>query len=135
MTERLLRIGELATQADVSTRTVDYYTTLGLISPAARSGGNYRLYDAAAVDRIATIRRLEEHGVRLDDIHAALTAAPATGLADLLKRIDTDLRALRDLAATAEPDAHGLLTAVTARAHALLTTALEIAAALPPPPI
>ncbi|HEU4425554.1 MAG TPA: MerR family transcriptional regulator [Pilimelia sp.] len=135
MTERLLRIGEIAAQADVSTRTVDYYTTLGLISPAARTEGNYRLYDAAVIDRIATIRRLEEHGVRLDDIAAALTAAPATGLPDLLTRIDNDLRSLRDLAATTEPDAHGLLTAVAARAHALLTTALEIAGTMPVPPV
>jgi MerR family copper efflux transcriptional regulator len=135
VSDRLLRIGEIAAQAEVSTRTVDYYTSLGLIRPAARSGGNYRLYDPTVIDRIATIRQLEEHGVRLDDINAALTAAPGTGLPDLLKRIDDDLRTLRDIAGTAGPDDHGLLTAVAARAHALLTTALEIAGAVPPPPI
>lgn len=135
MPERLLRIGEVAAQAEVSTRTVDYYTSLGLIAPAARSGGNYRLYDPAVVDRIALIRRLEEHGVKLEDINTALAAAPSTALPELLKRIDDDLRSLREVAATAGPDDHGLLTAVAARAHALLTTALDIAAAIPPPPV
>ena len=135
MSERLLRIGEIAAQADVSTRTVDYYTTLGLISPAARSGGNYRLYDSSVIDRIAMIRRLEEQGVRLENIAAALTTAPGTGLAELLNRIDDDLRLLHDVAASAGPDGHGLLTAVAARAHALITTALEIAGTLPLPPI
>jgi len=133
VSDRLLRIGEIAAQAEVSTRTVDYYTSLGLITPAARSGGNYRLYDPSVVDRIAMIRRLEDHGVKLDDINAALTASPSTGLPDLLKRIDEDLRTLREAAATAGPEDHGLLTAVAARAHALLTAALDIAGALPPP--
>lgn len=135
MTERLLRIGEIAAHAEVSTRTVDYYTSLGLISPAARTEGNYRLYAPSVVDRIALIRRLEEQGVKLEDISTALTSAPGTGLPDLLLSIDADLRSLRDAAASAGPDDHGLLTIVTARAHALLTTALEIAGAMPPPPI
>jgi MerR family copper efflux transcriptional regulator len=133
VSDRLLRIGELAAQAEVSTRTVDYYTTLGLISPAARSGGNYRLYDSSVIDRIAVIRRLEEQGVRLENIAAALTTAPGTGLAELLNRIDGDLRLLHDVAASAGPDGQGLLTAVAARAHALITTALEIAGTLPLP--
>ena len=43
---RLLRIGELANLAGVSTRTVDFYTGLGLIEPAERTAGNFRLYSA-----------------------------------------------------------------------------------------
>jgi hypothetical protein len=40
----LIRIGELARAAGVSTRTVDYYTGLGLLEPAARTDAGYRLY-------------------------------------------------------------------------------------------
>jgi DNA-binding transcriptional MerR regulator len=58
MTEQLLRIGELAARAGVSTRTVDFYTSLGLLSPAARTGGNFRLYAPDTVERIAIIPRL-----------------------------------------------------------------------------
>ena len=51
---RLLRIGELANLAGVSTRTVDFYTGLGLIEPAERTAGNFRLYSADCIDRIAS---------------------------------------------------------------------------------
>lgn len=127
----LLRIGEVAAKAAVSNRTVDYYTSLGLITPAARSGGNYRLYSADVVDRIALIRRLEAHGIGLDDIARATAGPSGPALTDLLHRIDTDLQALREVAATAGPATHGLLTATAARAHALITTAIEIAIASP----
>ncbi|ATO51689.1 MerR family transcriptional regulator [Brevibacillus laterosporus] len=38
------RIGELAVLANISKRTVDYYTNLGLLQPK-RSSSNYRYYD------------------------------------------------------------------------------------------
>jgi len=38
------RIGELANIANVSKRTVDYYTSLGLLH-AQRTKSNYRIYD------------------------------------------------------------------------------------------
>ncbi|MGW5054579.1 helix-turn-helix domain-containing protein [Actinokineospora sp. NPDC004072] len=121
----LLRIGELAAQAGVTTRTVDHYTRLGLLSPAERSGGGYRLYRPLDVDRIAVIRQLEGHGVTLDDIAAAL-AAPGSGLPAALDRISSDLRALQAATDTASPAAHGLLTAITARIQGLINLALHI---------
>jgi MerR family copper efflux transcriptional regulator len=42
--EKLYKIGELAKLADVSSRTIDYYTKLNLIEPEKRSDTNYRLY-------------------------------------------------------------------------------------------
>ncbi|MBY8854044.1 MerR family transcriptional regulator, partial [Saccharothrix sp. MB29] len=66
MTEVLLRIGELAARAGVSIRTVDYYTTLGLIDPAQRTAGGYRLYQPSDVDRIHLVQRLEVQGVPLE---------------------------------------------------------------------
>lgn len=131
MADTLLRIGELAAQAGVSTRTIDYYTNLGLLVPACRSGGNYRLYDPAAVERVGTIRQLESHGVSLDEIATALSTHNADFPA-LLHRLDEDLRALREVAESTAPQAHGLLAAVTARAQSLITTALEISQHMPP---
>lgn len=131
MGEQLLRIGELASRAGVSTRTVDYYTNLGLLIPAERTPGSYRLYDPGAVDRIAIIRLLETHGVSLDEIATALRT-DAADIPALLHRLDQDLHALRQAAETAGPEAHGLLAVITTRAHSLITTALEIAGAMPP---
>jgi DNA-binding transcriptional MerR regulator len=134
MTEQLLRIGELAARAGVSTRTVDFYTSLGLLSPAARTGGNFRLYAPDTVERIAIIRQLEAHGVSLHDITAAMnheqTGDTITGL---LAKLGEDLHSLQEAAQTSGPGVQGLLAAITARAHSLITTALEIAAGMPPP--
>lgn len=131
MSEALLRIGELANQAGVSTRTIDYYTTLRLLSPAERTAGNYRLYPPDAIDRVATIRQLEAHGVKLDDIATALRTDRADVPA-LLQQLDQDLHALQTAAEAVGPEAHGLLAAITARAHSLITTALEITTTMPP---
>src|SRR5688572_17971519 len=129
----LLRIGEVAAQAGVSTRTVDYYTNLGLLTETARSTGNFRLYHPATVDRIATIRHLEAHGVSLDEIATALTGPPDHELAHLLGKLEDDLRSLQAAASAAEPEAQGLLAAITTRAHNLIITAIDVAAGLPPP--
>jgi MerR family copper efflux transcriptional regulator len=131
VTDQLLRIGQLASQAGVSTRTVDYYTTLGLLTPVERSPGNFRLYDPAAIDRIALIRQLEAHGVSLDDIAKALNSGTNADVAGLLRQLDADLRELQGAAQLAGPEVQGLLAAITARAQSLIATALEIAAGIP----
>ena len=68
MDDEVLRIGELAARAGVSTRTVDFYTGLGLLTPVRRTGGNFRLYRPGDVQRIAAVRHLESQGIRLEDI-------------------------------------------------------------------
>ena len=121
----LLRIGELAAQAGVSTRTVDYYTQLGLLRTAERTGGGFRLYDPAAIDTISTIKQLEEHGLSLQTISAAFHGAGETDLMSKLDHLATGLRALQEAAETAPP-AQALLTLLSARAHALIDLALTI---------
>lgn len=125
MSEALLKIGELAARAGVSIRTVDYYTTLGLISPAQRTASNYRLYSAADVDRIHLVQRLEVHGVPLEEISTALStrASDVTAILDL---IDTDLQTLQTAAEGASPEMQGLLAIIATRVHSLITIALQI---------
>jgi MerR family transcriptional regulator, copper efflux regulator len=125
VSEALLKIGELAARAGVSIRTVDYYTSLGLLAPAQRTASNYRLYRAADVDRIHLVQQLEVHGVPLDQIATAFTAKGADA-AEALGRIDEDLRMLQTAAEGASPEMQGLLAAIAARVHALITVALQI---------
>ncbi|MDQ1295340.1 MAG: MerR family transcriptional regulator, copper efflux regulator [Actinomycetota bacterium] len=143
MGEHLLRIGELAARAGVSARTVDFYTGLGLLTPGERTVGNFRLYHASDVQRIAAIRRLEAHGMRLRDICSAL-ADPSvrneqsvqetepegedgtSELAQLLDALEHDLRTLRAMVDETAPQAHHLLTNLTVRAQGLITTALAL---------
>ena len=42
----LLRIQEVAEETGLTPRAIRYYEEMGLLAPAARSGGAYRLYDA-----------------------------------------------------------------------------------------
>lgn len=71
---RLYRIGELARLAGVNSRTIDYYTGLGLLTPAKRSSGNYRLYDHETLKRIRRIEHLKAQKYTLEEIREQLDA-------------------------------------------------------------
>lgn len=58
--ERLLRIQEAAAEAGLTARAVRYYEELGLLRPAARSEGAYRLYDASDLERLRFIKALRD---------------------------------------------------------------------------
>ncbi|MFJ6673234.1 MerR family transcriptional regulator [Actinosynnema sp. NPDC091369] len=125
MTAVLLKIGELAARAQVSPRTVDHYTSLGLLTPAKRTASNYRLYDPSDVERIHLVQRLEVQGVPLEEIAGAMRDRHVD-LGAILERIDEDLRTLQTAAEAASPEVHGLLAAVASRVHSLITAALQI---------
>ncbi len=57
---RLLRINEVAAETGLTTRAIRYYEEIGLLEPAARSEGDYRLYDASDLDRLLFIRNLRD---------------------------------------------------------------------------
>ena len=56
----LLRIQEVAAETGLTTRAIRYYEEIGLLEPAARSEGAYRLYDASDLDRLQFIRSLRD---------------------------------------------------------------------------
>ena len=57
---RLLRIQEAAAEVGLTARSVRYYEELGLLRPAARSVGDYRLYDASDLERLRFIKGLRD---------------------------------------------------------------------------
>jgi DNA-binding transcriptional MerR regulator len=57
---RLLRINEVATEVGLTARSIRYYEELGLLKPAARSEGAYRLYDDDDIERLRFIRGLRD---------------------------------------------------------------------------
>jgi MerR family transcriptional regulator, repressor of the yfmOP operon len=70
---RLLRINEVAAETGLTTRTIRYYEEVGLLEPAARSDGDYRLYDASDLDRLQFIRSLrDDAGFSLSQIRQLL---------------------------------------------------------------
>ena len=54
------RIEEVAARTGFTKRTLHYYEEIGLITPAGRSEGNYRLYSEADVARLQRIKRLKD---------------------------------------------------------------------------
>ncbi|WP_285769420.1 MerR family transcriptional regulator [Peribacillus sp. SI8-4] len=62
-----LKIGELAEMANVTKRTVDYYTNLGLLK-AERSASNYRYYSIGELERLRLIERYKRKNLSLEDI-------------------------------------------------------------------
>jgi DNA-binding transcriptional MerR regulator len=70
---RLLRIQEVASELGLTTRSIRYYEEIGLLSPAARSDGAYRLYDSSDVDRLRFIKGLrDDAGFSLAEISQLL---------------------------------------------------------------
>ena len=57
---RLLRINEVAAELGLTTRSIRYYEEMGLLAPAARSDGDYRLYDPSDIERLRFIKSLRD---------------------------------------------------------------------------
>ncbi|HET7829786.1 MAG TPA: MerR family transcriptional regulator [Candidatus Limnocylindrales bacterium] len=112
---RLLRIQEVSAETGLTPRTIRYYEELGLLAPAARSDGSYRLYDADDLERLRFIRGLrDDAGFSLAEIgqlledeqartrnreHFRATADPAERRAlvlDNLARVDRQVMSLRE---------------------------------------
>ncbi|WP_309487128.1 MerR family transcriptional regulator [Bacillus sp. ISL-4] len=64
-------MGELAEMANVTKRTVDYYTNLGLLK-AERSASNYRYYSVGELERLRRIEGYKRENLSLEDIKELL---------------------------------------------------------------
>lgn len=65
-------IGEAAARAGVSVRTLRHYDAIGLLAPSRVTHAGYRLYDAAAMDRLNQILFFRELGFPLAQIRAIM---------------------------------------------------------------
>lgn len=75
---RLLRIQEVAGETGLTPRAIRYYEELGLLAPAARSDGAYRLYDGEDLERLRFIRGLrDDAGFSLAEIGQLLVEEAA----------------------------------------------------------
>jgi DNA-binding transcriptional MerR regulator len=68
--EDLLQVGELAKATGKTVRAIHLYEDLGLIEPARRSKGRYRLFAPEAKVRVRWISKLQSLGLSLTDIQA-----------------------------------------------------------------
>ncbi|MFY4775485.1 MerR family transcriptional regulator [Metabacillus sp. RGM 3146] len=68
----MYRIGEIAKLANVSKRTIDYYTQLGLLHAEKTPNSNYRLYSEIALQDIHFIEKCKGLNMCLNDIKERL---------------------------------------------------------------
>lgn len=68
----MYRISELADQCGVNKETIRYYERRQLLPPPLRTKTGYRMYSEDAVRRVKFIKRLQELGFSLTEIHKLL---------------------------------------------------------------
>jgi DNA-binding transcriptional MerR regulator len=92
-----LTIGRLSRRTGLPVRTLRHWSDAGVLPPAGRSEGGYRLYDAASVARAELISTLRELGLGLEDVRRVLEreATVADVAAVHVKALDARIRTLR----------------------------------------
>ncbi|MEU5239959.1 MerR family transcriptional regulator [Streptomyces lydicus] len=65
-------VGQVASFAGVTVRTLHHYDEIGLLSPSARSHAGHRRYDDADLDRLQRILFYRELGFPLEEVAALL---------------------------------------------------------------
>lgn len=74
-----LLIGDVAARAGVSTPTIRYYESIGLLARASRSATGYRRYTEAAVAELRFIKKAQALGFTLEEIGEILKLSRAGG--------------------------------------------------------
>ena len=114
---RLLRIHEAAAEVGLTARSVRYYEEVGLLKPAARSEGDYRLYDESDLERLRFIKGLrDDAGFSLAEISQLLEDEAARERDHAAFHATADprerLRILRDRVASFEQQTQTLRTKI-----------------------
>ncbi len=68
----LLTIGKLAATTEVNIETIRYYQRLGLINEPPKPLSGFRVYPTSDVNRLRFIRRAQQLGFTLKEIHELL---------------------------------------------------------------
>lgn len=86
----LLKIGELSRLTGAAVETIRYYEREGLLPAPVRSGGNYRLYGNAQLERLQFILHCRSLDMTLDEIRRLLELrdAPSESCAGVNELLD-----------------------------------------------
>ncbi|MGW7241036.1 helix-turn-helix domain-containing protein [Streptomyces sp. NPDC054804] len=93
----LFTIGELARATGLTVRTIRYWSDEGVLTPAGRSSGGYRLYDTGSFARLELIRTLRELGLGLAHVRAVLSGEQTVAevAAAHVAALDAQIRSLK----------------------------------------
>jgi DNA-binding transcriptional MerR regulator len=86
-----MQVGDLARESGKTVRAIHLYEELGLLRPATRSKGRYRLYAADALLRIRWIGKLQDMGFSLTEIQTVVRdwedQSSAPGAMDRMRQV------------------------------------------------
>ena len=103
-----MRIGELADHLGVTTKSIRFYESIGLMPDPPRTSSGYREYDEADEERLRFIKTAQRLGLSLNEIGEIIAfrdrgQQPCNYVADLLHRevadLDDRIREMRELRA------------------------------------
>lgn len=83
---RLYKIGEVAERVSLSLRTVRYYEEEGLVRPASRTDGGFRLYRESEVARLLVIKQMKPLGFSVSEMRELLDARDTLDSAEVGSR-------------------------------------------------
>ncbi|WP_028221151.1 MerR family transcriptional regulator [Paraburkholderia oxyphila] len=86
-----MKIGELAARTGIAASAIRFYEQSGLLPPASRSANGYRIYDAAAEERLRQIQLAQRLGFSLEDMRASVEQIQGFSKEGLLERIEQRL--------------------------------------------
>ena len=104
--QKLLRIGQISSIAQVSVKTIRYYEKLGLLQALKRTEGGFRLFSPEVIGRLNFIKRSQNLGLSLTEIGQLLQIhdrgeMPCNEVRHTLQtkieEIDNCIKQLRDL--------------------------------------
>ncbi len=99
-----MRIGQFAETVGVSVDAIRFYERRGVLSPAPRTPGGYRTFDERDLERVRLARRLQDLGLTVEEVAAALAehgtkratcASERWRLEQVQRRVDAQLAELR----------------------------------------
>ncbi|BFM18868.1 Cd(II)/Pb(II)-responsive transcriptional regulator (plasmid) [Maricurvus nonylphenolicus] len=88
-----MQIGELAKLTGCSVQTIRYYEKQNLLESTARSEGNFRLYDASAVEQLMFIKHCRSLDLALSEVRQLieLNQSPDMHCDDVNSMIDNHI--------------------------------------------
>lgn len=116
----LMHIGEVVERTGLSHRTIRYYEEVGLLTPAGRTEGGFRLYDEAGIARLLLIMPMKPLGFSIEEIRELLTASDIIADPTISDDQHAQARAVLDAAHAQAETRIAELKAATSRAEAFI---------------
>lgn len=79
----LMQIGTVASRVTLSLRTVRHYEDAGLVLPAARTAGGFRLYGEDTITRLLLIKQMKPLGFTLEEMRLLIETRDKLANAEL----------------------------------------------------